>query len=120
MSTSTSTSTSTTFSIVKDKFAEVITKGMLFLTNKQTDWNVVITKKAILDAMRASSPPEATRYGLATLYDTIFSTSKDCQEFTVNLLWSWGNMLNFKHLNIMYIKHNQEVTRTSNEFIKRS
>jgi hypothetical protein len=45
--------------IVKDQFAEVITEGTLSPTNKPTDWNVVITKKALLEAMRTlSSPPE--------------------------------------------------------------
>jgi hypothetical protein len=43
--------------IVKDKFAEVIMEGTLFPTNKPTDWNVVITEKALLEAMRTSSPP---------------------------------------------------------------
>jgi hypothetical protein len=45
--------------IVKDQFAEVITEGTLSPTSKPTDWNVVITKKALLEAMRTlSSPPE--------------------------------------------------------------
>jgi hypothetical protein len=42
MSTSTLASAVTTFSIVKDKFTEVITKGMLSPTNKPMDWNVVV------------------------------------------------------------------------------
>jgi hypothetical protein len=45
--------------IVKDKFAEVITEGTLSSTNKPTDWNIVITEKELLKAMRTpSSPPE--------------------------------------------------------------
>jgi hypothetical protein len=48
--------TQTTLSIVKDKFAKVITKEMLSLTNKPSDWNVVITEKVLLDTMRTPSP----------------------------------------------------------------
>jgi hypothetical protein len=43
--------------IIKDKFTEVITEGTLSLTNKPTDWNVVITEKALLKAMKTPSPP---------------------------------------------------------------
>jgi hypothetical protein len=43
--------------IIKDEFAEVITKGTLSPTNKPTDWNVVITKKVLLEAMKTPSPP---------------------------------------------------------------
>jgi hypothetical protein len=43
--------------VVKDKFAEVIMEGTLSPTNKPTDWNVVITKKVLLEAMRTPSPP---------------------------------------------------------------
>jgi hypothetical protein len=43
--------------IIKDEFAEVITEETLFPTNKPTDWNVVITEKALLQAMRTPSPP---------------------------------------------------------------
>jgi hypothetical protein len=100
-------STSTiTLSIVKEKFTEVITEGSLSPTNKPTDWNVVITKKAIFDAMRTPSPsPDEIRCGLAMLYDTVFPTSKDYQEFTVNQLVPWGNMLNYKHFDVMYMSH---------------
>jgi hypothetical protein len=41
--------------VVKDEFTEVITEGTLSPTNKPTDWNVVITKKALLEAMRTPS-----------------------------------------------------------------
>jgi hypothetical protein len=54
---STSAITQTVLTIVKDKFAEVITEGTLSFTNKPTDWNMVITEKAILEAMRTPSPP---------------------------------------------------------------
>jgi hypothetical protein len=43
--------------VIKDKFAEVITEGTLSPTNKPTNWNVVITEKALLEAMRTPSPP---------------------------------------------------------------
>jgi hypothetical protein len=84
MLTSTST-TQTTLSIVKEKFAKVITEETLFPTNKPSDWNVVITKKALLNAMRMpSSPLEEIWHGLATSYDTTFSTTEeycDCYNF---------------------------------------
>jgi hypothetical protein len=54
---STSTSTQTVLTLIKDKFTGVITEGTLSPTNKATDWNVVITKKAFLEAMRMPSPP---------------------------------------------------------------
>jgi hypothetical protein len=53
----TTAATQTILTIVKDKFAEVITEGTLSPTNKPTNWNVVITKKALLEAMRTPSPP---------------------------------------------------------------
>jgi hypothetical protein len=43
--------------IVKDEFTKVITKGTLSPITKPTDWNVVITKKALLEAMKTPSPP---------------------------------------------------------------
>jgi hypothetical protein len=54
---STTAATQTILTIVKDEFAEVITEGTLSPTNKPTNWNVVITKKALLEAMRTPSPP---------------------------------------------------------------
>jgi hypothetical protein len=54
---STSATTQTVLTIVKDKFAEVITEETLSPTSKPTDWNVVITEKALLKAMRIPSPP---------------------------------------------------------------
>jgi hypothetical protein len=54
---STTAATQTVLIIVKDEFAEVITEGTLSPTSKSTDWNVVITKKALLKAMRTPSPP---------------------------------------------------------------
>jgi hypothetical protein len=54
---STSASTQTILTIIKDKFAEVLTEGTLSPTAKPADWNVVITKKALLEATRTPSPP---------------------------------------------------------------
>jgi hypothetical protein len=54
---STSASTQTILTIVKDEFAEVLTEETLSPTTKPADWNVVIIKKALLDAMRTPSPP---------------------------------------------------------------
>jgi hypothetical protein len=54
---STTAATQTILTIIKDKFAEVIMEGTLSPTNKPTNWNVVITKKALLEAMRTPSPP---------------------------------------------------------------
>jgi hypothetical protein len=43
--------------IVKDEFTEVLTKESLSSSTKPTDWNVVITEKSLLKAMRTPSPP---------------------------------------------------------------
>jgi hypothetical protein len=84
---STSASTQTILTIVKDEFAEVLTEGSLSPTIKPANGNVVITEKALLDAMRTPSPtPEQTQWGLITLYNNTFPTLRDYQEFTVNCL----------------------------------
>jgi hypothetical protein len=54
---STTAATQPILTVVKDEFAKVITEGTLSPTNKPTDWNVVITKKTLLEAMRTPSPP---------------------------------------------------------------
>jgi hypothetical protein len=54
---STTAAAQSVLTIVKDEFAEVITEGTLSPTNKPTDWNIVITKKALLETMRTPSPP---------------------------------------------------------------
>jgi hypothetical protein len=54
---STSASTQTVLTIVKDEFAEVLTEGTLSPATKPTNWNVIITKKALLKAARMPSPP---------------------------------------------------------------
>jgi hypothetical protein len=54
---STTAAAQTVLTVVKDEFAEIITEGTLSPTNKPTDWNVVITEKVLLKAMRTPSPP---------------------------------------------------------------
>jgi hypothetical protein len=84
---STSASTQTILTIIKDEFAKVKTEGTLSPTKKPTNWSIVITEKALLNAMRMPSPPpEEIQCGLATLYNTTFPTIKEYQEFTVNHL----------------------------------
>jgi hypothetical protein len=53
---STSASTQTILTVVKDEFAEVLTKGTLSPTTKPTNWNVIITKEAVLETQRTPSP----------------------------------------------------------------
>jgi hypothetical protein len=43
--------------IVKDEFTEVLTEESLSSSTKPTDWNVVITEKSLLEAMKTPSPP---------------------------------------------------------------
>jgi hypothetical protein len=52
---SSSASTQTVLTIVKDKFAEVLTEGTLSPTTKPTDWNVIITEKTLLETVRTPS-----------------------------------------------------------------
>jgi hypothetical protein len=91
--------------VVKDEFTKVITEGTLSPTNKPTDSNVVITKKALLEAMRTPPPPEEIWHGLATLYDNTFPTHEEYREFTVNRLTMWGNTLDYKLFNTLYMTH---------------
>jgi hypothetical protein len=73
---------------------------------------VVIIKKALLDAMRTPSPlPEQTRRGLIALYDNTFPTLEDYREFTVNCLVMWGNTMEYKLFDSLYISHRNN-TRT--------
>jgi hypothetical protein len=103
---STAATTQTVLTIIKDKFAEVITEGTLSPTNKPTDWNVVITKEVFFKAMRTpSSPPEEIRHGLATLYNNTFPTAEEYREFTVNRLVMWGNTLDYKLFDTLYMTH---------------
>jgi hypothetical protein len=103
---STTAATQPILTVVKDKFAEVITEGTLSPTNKPADWNVVITEKALLEAMKMPSPPpEEIRHGLATLYDNTFPTHEEYCEFTVNCLTMWGNTLDYKLFDTLYMTY---------------
>jgi hypothetical protein len=90
--------------VVKDEFTKVLTRGTLSPSTKATDWNVIITEKSLLEAMKAlSPPPEETQNGLTTLYDTTFPTLEDYRKFTVNHLILWGN-INFLTLFMLIIE----------------
>jgi hypothetical protein len=103
---STSAFTQTVLTIVKDKSAEVITKENLSPTNKPSDWNVVITKKTLLNTMRTPLPQsEEIQHGLAMLYDNTFPTTEDYHEFTVNRLIMWANTMDYKRFNTLYMTH---------------
>jgi hypothetical protein len=109
---STSASAQTVLTVVKDEFTKVLTEGTLSPSTKPADWNVVITKKALLDAMRTPSPlPEQTRRGLIALYNNTFPTLEDYREFTVNCLVMWGNTMEYKLFDSLYISHRNN-TRT--------
>jgi hypothetical protein len=109
---STTAAAQTILTVVKDEFAEIITEGTLSPTNKPTDWNVVITEKVLLKAMRTPSPPpEEIRHGLATLYDNTFPTAKEYCEFTVNRLMMWGNTLDYKLFDTLYMTHRHHLSR---------
>jgi hypothetical protein len=91
---------------IKDEFTEVLTEGTLSPSAKPTDWDVVITKKSLLEAMKTHSPPpKEIRHGLATLYDNTFPTHKEYREFTVNRLTMWGNTLDYKLFDTLYMTH---------------
>jgi hypothetical protein len=103
---STSASTQTVLTVIKDEFAEVLTEGILSPATKPADWNVIITEKALLEAARMPSPlPEETRHGLATLYDNTFPTHEEYREFAVNRLAMWGNTLDYKLFDTLYLTH---------------
>jgi hypothetical protein len=96
----TTAATQPILTVVKNEFTEVLTEGTLSPTTKPTNWNVVITKKVLLETMRTPSPPpEEIRHGLATLYDNTFPTYEEYREFTVNCLTMWGNTLDYKLFN---------------------
>jgi hypothetical protein len=54
---STSAFIQTVLTVIKDEFAEVLTEGTLSPDAKPADSNVIITKKALLEAARTPSPP---------------------------------------------------------------
>jgi hypothetical protein len=83
-----------------------LTEGTLSPATKPADWNVIITKKALLEAARTPfPPPEEICHGLATLYDNTFPTHKEYREFAVNCLAMWGNTLDYKLFDTLYLTH---------------
>jgi hypothetical protein len=103
---SNSASTQTVLTVVKDEFAEVLTEGTLSPTTKPIDWNVIITEKVLLKTVRTPSPlPEEFQHGLATLYDNTFSTHEEYRKFAANHLTKWGNTLDYKIFDILYLTH---------------
>jgi hypothetical protein len=103
---STTASSQTVLTVVKDKFTEVLTKGTLSPTAKPTDWNAIITEKTLLENTRTPSPPpEEIRHGLAALYDNTFPTHEEYHEFAANCLTKWGNTLDYKLFDTLYLTH---------------
>jgi hypothetical protein len=103
---STSASIQTVLTIIKDEFAEVLTEGTLSQTTKPTDWDVIITEKTLLEGTRIPSPPsEEIQHGLAALYDKTFLTHEEYREFSANHLTKWGNTLDYKLFNTLYLTH---------------
>jgi hypothetical protein len=104
---STSASTQAVLTVVKDEFTEVLTEGTLSSTTKPADWNVVIT---LLDAMKTPSPPpEELQRGLVTLYNTTFLTLEEYHEFTVNCVVLWGNTMEYKLFDTLYVNHQNHI-----------
>jgi hypothetical protein len=103
---STSASTQNILTVVKDEFAEVLIKGTLSPTNKPANWNVIITEKTLLEVAKTPSPsPEEVRRGLATQYDNTFPTHEEYREFAANRLAQWGNTLDYKLFDTLYLTH---------------
>jgi hypothetical protein len=112
---STTASSQTVLTVIKDEFAEVLTEGTLSPTTKPTDWNVIITKKTLVEETRTPSPPlEETRHGLAALYDNTFPTHKEYCKFTTNRLTKWGNTLDYKLFDTLYLTHRYHVHTIKN------
>jgi hypothetical protein len=112
---STSASTQNVLTIVKDEFAEVLTEGTLSPTTKPADWNVIITEKALLEvAKMPSPPPEEVRRGLATQYNNTFPTHEEYREFAANRLAEWGNTLDYKLFDMLYLTHRYHVRTIKN------
>jgi hypothetical protein len=54
---STTATAQSVLTVVKDKFAEVLTEESLSSSAKPTDWNIVITEKALLEPTKTPFPP---------------------------------------------------------------
>jgi hypothetical protein len=109
---STTATAQSVLTVVKDEFAEVLTEESLSSSAKPTDWNIVITEKTLLEPTKTPSPPpEQVQHGLASLYDNIFPTHEEYREFAANRLAQWGNTLDYKLFDTLYLTH-QYHTRT--------
>jgi hypothetical protein len=112
---STSTSTQTVLTVVKDEFAEVLTEGTLSPDAKPADWNVIMTEKALLEAARTPSPPpEEIQHGLAALYNNTFPIHEEYRKFATNCLTKWGNTLDYKIFDTLYLTHRYHVCTIKN------
>jgi hypothetical protein len=112
---STSASIQTILTVIKDKFAKVLTEGTLSQSTKPTDWDVIITEKTLFKGTRTPSPPpEKIRHGLAALYNNTFPTHKEYCEFAANHLKKWGNTLDYKLFDTLYLTHRYHVRTIKN------
>jgi hypothetical protein len=103
---STTAAAQSVLTVVKDEFAEVLTEESLSSSAKPADWNIVITEKTLLEPTKTPSPPpEQVRHGLASLYDNIFPTHEEYREFAANCLTQWGNTLDYKLFDTLYLTH---------------
>jgi hypothetical protein len=103
---STSASTQNVLTVIKDEFAEVLTEGTLSPITKPANWNVIITEKTLLEvAKMPSPPPKEVRRGLAIQYDNTFPTHEEYREFAANCFAKWGNTLDYKLFNTLYLTH---------------
>jgi hypothetical protein len=60
--------------------------------------------------MRTPFPsPREIRRGLVTLYDETFPSLEDYREFTVNRLVMWGNTMEYKLFDSLYVSHRNNV-----------
>jgi hypothetical protein len=112
---STTAAAQSILTVVKDEFAEVLTEESLSSAAKPTDWNVVITEKALLEPTKTPSPPpEQVQHGLASLYDNTFPTHEEYREFAANRLAQWGNTLDYKLFDTLYLTHRYHVRTIKN------
>jgi hypothetical protein len=103
---STSANTQNVLTIVKDEFTEVLTEGTLSPSAKPADQESLFGDDNVPDAMKTPSPPpEETRQGLTTLYDNTFPSLEDYREYTVNRLLKWGNTMEYKLFDSLYVNH---------------
>jgi hypothetical protein len=92
-----------------------LTEGALSQTTKPTNWDVIITEKMLLKGTRTPSPPpEEIRHGLATLYNNTFPIHEEYREFAANRLTKWGNTLDYKLFDTLYLTHQYHICTIKN------